>query len=275
MEDNCKEFIISTFTWSFSRLESFYTCKYGWKKKYIDCEEGEGNAFAEYGTLMHSLLESYLKGETDVFDLATQYEERFDPEVPSRFPPNKFVDLRQSYYEKGLNYFESFTDVLDEPYEVIGVEKQVRFEIAGKPFVGYIDMLVRDSDGNILMLDHKSASSKFNKKNGKPAKSFEDKMLSYRRQQYLYCKALIDEGIRPAYLCWNFFNDGIVYRIPFDETEYQEALRWAELTIALIEAETDFDPIECNYYCKNICDYRHACEHCTWENWGGEAETFE
>lgn len=266
MEDNCKEFIISTFTWSFSRLESFYTCKYGWKKKYIDCEEGEGNAFSSYGSLCHRLLQDYSNGVLDAFDLASQYEERFDPEVPERFPPNKFVDLRQSYYEKGLRYFESFAGILPMDYEVLGVEKKVDFEIAGKPFVGYIDLLAKTEDGSIVVIDHKSANSKPNR-NGKPAKSFAAKMLMYQRQLYLYCKALIDSGIKPDYLCWNFFNDGYTHMIPFDQKDYDEAIQWAEDTIRLIEEETEFEPRIEYFYCHYLCDYKNACEHCVWENW--------
>ena len=269
MEDNCKDFIISTFTWSFSRLESFYTCKYGWKKKYIDCEDGENNVFAEYGTLCHSLLEAYSKGELDAFDLASQYEERFDPEVPDRFPPNKFVDLRESYYNKGLGYFESFSGILPMEYEALGVEKKVTFEIAGKPFVGYIDLLAKTDDGSVIVVDHKSASSKWTK-SGKPAKSFADKMQMYRRQLYLYSKALIDSGIKPDYLCWNFFNDCYTYMIPFEQADYEEAIQWAEDTIRLIETETEFEPNIDFFFCHYICDHRNNCEHCTWENWDNE-----
>ena len=268
MEDN--GFILDTMTWSFSRLESFYTCKFGWKKKYIDCEEGENNAFASYGTLVHQMLQEYSEGQLDAFDMVDEYENRFDTAVPESFPPNKFVDLRESYYNKGRQYFETFTGVFDDAHEVLGVEKKVNFEIAGKPFVGYIDLLVKDPDGKVTVADHKSATAKFNKRDGKPAKSFADKMLSYRRQLYLYCKALIDEGIKPDYLCWNFFNDGIMYTILFNQEEYEEAIQWAEDTIKLIEEETEFEPTCSDYYCRNICDFRNNCEHCVRENWTGE-----
>ena len=71
MEDN--SFIIDSMRWSFSRLESFYTCPYSWKRHYIDCEEGANNAFAQYGSLCHRLLEQYEKGEIDIFDISQEY----------------------------------------------------------------------------------------------------------------------------------------------------------------------------------------------------------
>lgn len=264
MEDNSNDFILDTMTWSFSRLESFYSCPYGWKKRYIDCESGESNAFAEYGTLAHKLLEEYSKGEIDGFDLATEYEDRFDDAVQYDFPPNKFVDMRETYYNKGLRYFEEFDGILPEEYEVLGVEKKVNFEIADKPFVGYIDLLVKTADGKIGVVDHKSASAKF-KRNGEPAKAFAEKMLMYKRQLYLYCKALIDGGLQPDFLCWNFFNDQYVYKIPFSQEEYDEAIAWATETIRLIGEEENWEPVCDFYYCHYICDSRNDCEYCIWE----------
>lgn len=258
MKEN--DFILDTMTWSFSRLESFDQCPYGWYQKYVMCEDGENNAFAEYGSLCHSLLEGYSKGEIDAFDLASEYERRFDEEVVDDFPPNKYVDMRESYFYKGLDYFESFSGILDGDYEVIGVEQKVDFEIDGKKFIGYVDLLVRDHEGKIICCDHKSANLKF-KKNGDITKGDAEKLQMYKRQQYLYSKCLIEEGYKPDYLCWNFFNNGMVYKIPFDECEYNEALQWAADTIKKIEAAEEFEPRPNHYFCHNICDQRMACSY--------------
>lgn len=260
-------FIIDGMTWSFSRLEAFYQCPYGWKKRYIDCESGEDNAYAQYGKLCHELHEEYFTYKLTYFELAQEYERRFDEEVTEPFPYNAYSDLRQSYFEKGLRYFEEFSEeaIVGDAAEILGVEKEVRFEIGGRPFVGYIDLLYKDSYGDIVIYDHKSASSKF-KKNGEPTKAFAEKMKMYKRQLYLYSKALIDQGLHPRWLCWNFFNDQSVYKIPFDFEEYKEAVDWAENTIKMIETEENFDPHEDWYFCHNICNSRHDCEYCMWEN---------
>jgi hypothetical protein len=251
-------FILDTMTWSFSRLESFYNCPYAWKRKYIDCEKGENNAFASYGTLCHSLLEQYLKGKLGAFDLAGEYEQRFDEEIPEEFPYNKYTDLRESYFYKGFNYFSEFVDLIDCDYEVLGVEKKVEFNIDKYQFVGYIDALLMDSDKNIIIMDQKSASLSW-LKNGSPAKKSVEKMKMYERQLYLYSKALIDAGMTPKFLCWNFFNDGKIYKIQFDQNNYNETIKWALETISLIEKETEFEMKEEYYFCKNICDYRNNC----------------
>lgn len=264
MEDN--SFILDGMTWSYSRLSSFDNCKYEWKRHYIDCEDGENNGLAEAGTLMHQLLEEYSNGSLDIFDMEWEFARRFDEAVPDSFPPNKYVNLRESYYKKGIKYLEEFSGILPGGYEVLGVEKKVRFEIAGKPFVGYIDLLAKDSDGAIICVDHKSSSAKV-LKNGKPSKAFAEKLVGYKRQLYLYCKALIDDGLKPDFLCWNFFNEGIIYKIPFDEAEYCDAILWAGNVINEIEKEEEFEPNIDYFYCHNLCMYRHSCEHCLWENW--------
>ena len=256
------DFIIDNMTWSFSRLESFHTCKYMWKKQYIDCEDGEQNAFASYGTLGHKLLEQYAKGELDTFDLAGEYESRFDEAVPEEFPPNKFVDMRESYYNKGLAYFESIGDRLGE-YKILGVEKKVEFELYGKPFVGYIDLLL-EKDGEIYCVDHKSANIQF-KKNGEPNKSSSEKMQTYKYQLYMYSKALIDAGIKVDYLVWNFFNNQHIYKIPWKQEEYEETLRWVKDTLDAIDAEEGWEPNCDFYFCHYICNYRGSCEHVEWK----------
>ena len=257
MEDN--SFILDNMRWSFSRLESFYTCPYSWKRRYIDCEEGQNNAFAEYGSLCHKLLEQYEKGEIDIFDISQEYEDRFNNEVQQDFPPNKYVNLRDSYYSKGLAYFDNLDLNLDD-FKILGVEKEVTFEIYKKPFVGYIDLLLEDKDGKIIVADHKSASIKLTKKN-EIAKSSVEKMEAYKKQLYLYAKPVIAEYGHVDYLWWNLFNEQSWYKIPFNQEEYKAALQWAEDTIKLIEQETEWKPNPDFYKCAFICDYRNYCEY--------------
>ena len=253
-------FVINTMTWSYSRLESFYNCKYAWKRQYIDCEEGDNNAYAQYGSACHKVLERYLKNEITMFDMATEYERLFGEYITEDFPYNKNTDLAESYFNKGLRYFEEFSDVFPNMKDTLGVEMKLNFEIDDYPFVGFIDLLATDTDGHLVVVDHKSAGTKF-KKNGDPAKAFAEKLEGYKRQLYLYCKGLIDQGMQPEFLLWNFFNDQVVYQIPFDRSEYKAALKWAVDTIHLIENEQDFEPKEDYNFCRNLCNLRNVCPY--------------
>lgn len=260
MKDTGYEFILALMTWSFTRLESFYQCKSAWKRKYVDCEQDRSeNAFSQYGSISHKVLEEFLKGQIGMFEMADEYKDLFARQITEPFPYNKSSDLAESYYNKGLKYFEEFTDVFPGIDEVLGVEKKVKFNIEGYSFIGFIDVLAKNKDGKVVVCDHKSASVKF-KKNGEPTKKAAEKMEMYKKQLYLYCKALIDQGIKPDILCWNFFNDQNVYMIPFKENEYQDTLKWAVDTIHLIEQEENFDLHDDFYFCHNICEFRHKCE---------------
>lgn len=261
MEDEL-DFLLDTMTWSFSRLNSFYNCPYEWKLRYIDCNKSENGFFGEYGSLIHKILEKYEKGELSLFELNDYYEEHFSEDVPHDAPPNKYVDIKQSYYEKGLDYFNNIDLDLDK-YEVLGVEKEVRFQIAGKDFVGYIDLLLKEKEtGKIIILDHKSASIKI-LKNGKVSKSDQEHVREFIRQLCLYAIPVIEEYGHVDELWWNLFKDKNWLKMSFNKEDYDEAIQWAEDTLKLIETEKEWLPNNSSlYYCNYLCGQRnHACEY--------------
>lgn len=261
MEDEL-DFLLDTMTWSFSRLNSFYNCPYEWKLRYIDCNKSENGFFGEYGSLIHKILEKYEKGELSLFELNDYYEEHFSESVPHDAPPNKYVDIKQSYYEKGLDYFNNIDLDLDK-YEVLGVEKEVRFQIAGKDFVGYIDLLLKEKEkGKIIILDHKSASIKI-LKNGKVSKSDQEHVREFIRQLCLYAIPIIEEYGHVDELWWNLFKDKNWLKMPFNKEDYDEAIQWAEDTLKLIETEKEWLPNNSSsYYCNYLCGQRNnACEY--------------
>ena len=249
-------------TWSFSRLNSFYNCPYEWRLHYMDCNKSENGFFGEYGSLIHKILEKYEKGELSLFELNDYYEEHFSESVPHDAPPNKYVDIKQSYYEKGLDYFNNIDLDLDK-YEVLGVEKEVRFQIAGKDFVGYIDLLLKEKEtGKIIILDHKSASIKI-LKNGKVSKSDQEHVREFIRQLCLYAIPIIEEYGHVDELWWNLFKDKNWLKMPFNKEDYDEAIQWAEDTLKLIETEKEWLPNNSSsYYCNYLCGQRNnACEY--------------
>ena len=260
MEDEL-DFLLDTMTWSFSRLNSFYNCPYEWKLRYIDCNKSENGFFGEYGSLIHKILEKYEKGELSLFELNDYYEEHFSENVPHDAPPNKYVDIKQSYYEKGLDYFNNIDLDLDK-YEVLGVEKEVRFQIPGKDFIGYIDLLLKEKEtGKIIILDHKSASIKI-LKNGKVSKSEQEHVREFIRQLCLYAIPVIEEYGHVDELWWNLFKDKNWLKMPFNKEDYDEAIQWAEDTLKLIETEKEWLPNPDFYYCNYLCGQRnHACEY--------------
>ena len=255
-----EQFIIDTMTWSFSRLNSFYNCPHEWYCQYIEDNRGENGFFGEFGGACHKVLERYEKGEISIFELSQAYDEQFKNDVVHDAPPNKYVDSAQSYYEKGMDYFDNI-DLDLENYEILGVEKEVRFQLCGKDFVGYIDLLLKEkATGKIIILDHKSASIKFTKK-GEVSKGDQDHVREFIRQLCLYAIPVIKEYGHVDELWWNLFKERKWLKMDFKKEDYDEAIKWAEDTIKLIENEKEYP---CNpdfFYCNYLCSQRNnACE---------------
>ena len=263
-EKSYNNFLLDTMTWSFSRVN--YSCLYEFYLHYIQCNSSENSFFSQFGTYAHQILEKYAKGELSLFDLAPYYEKHFDEEVWMDAPYIKNGDLKENYFYKGLEYFENLQPFL-EKYEVLGIEKEVRFNVGGHDFVGYIDLLLRDKEtGKITILDHKSGSVKL-LKNGTVSKSQKEQehFLEFKRQLYLYSIPIIEEYGRVDYLCWNLFKDGNILTIPWNETEYDEAQEWAWSQIQKLYNRNEWpekENADKDYYCRNLCGQREICEYC-------------
>ena len=263
------QFIIGTMEYSFSRLHSFYNCQREWHQVYIDCESKESSAMAQFGSLVHKILEMYAKGELEIFELSQYYEEHFAENVTYDFPRNQYVDLREKYYSQGLDYFDNI-DLDLERYEVLGVERKEEFKIGDYDCIGFIDLLLRDKEtGEIIILDHKSASIGI-LKSGKIAKKDREHFENFKKQLYLYSIPIIEQYGHVDKLKWNLFRDQKYIEIPWDKKEYEESIEWAKDTITAIENEKEWginpelekamaDGKYPPFYCMNLCSQRWTC----------------
>jgi hypothetical protein len=77
----------------------------GWNPAVPAREQGENNAFAQYGSFVHSLLERWGKDELAEYELLGEYEDKFFDRVTQEFPPNKYTDLSKKYYDDGVQFF--------------------------------------------------------------------------------------------------------------------------------------------------------------------------
>ena len=259
-EYNCEDFIISTMRWSYSRLNNYYSgCPYEFKRHYIDCEPSKQGFYGAGGGFTHETIEKYATRQLDVWDLPTYFEEHFAEEVPYDAPPNKYKDLKQDWFDSVLDYFNNIDLPIDD-YEIVGVEKRVDFDVGGYPFIGFIDLLLRDPvDGKLILCDHKTSVIK-RLKSGAISKSDQEHFLGFKRQQYLYTKAILEEYGSDSVkeLWWNMVRQRDWIKIPFNQDEYEEAQTWALNTIHRIEQETEWLPNPQPFYCRYLC----GCEFC-------------
>ena len=255
-------FILDGAQYSYSKLSAFYKCRYCWKRTYIDLDRGEDTAFSEYGTLLHKILELYAKQELQPFEVSQYYIDHYQEYVTHDFPPNKFKDLNELYYNAGLDYLNNLDFILDK-YEILGVEKRVEFEVDGHKIVGYIDLLLKDKQtGDITVLDHKSANLKF-LKNGDISSTSLEQFEGFKKQLLLYSQGVYEEyHTYPKYLSWNLFRVQKIHTVEFNKTELKEAMKWVEDTIHYIEAEEKFAPDNKNeFWCNYICSQSNCCPY--------------
>lgn len=244
--------MIEDMRWSFSRVNGWHGCRACWYQTYIIGDRGDTNAFADYGTISHELLESYLKDEISELDLAYEFEKRFI-EAELDFPPNQYVNLRDTYYKQGMAYFNTI-DLLDM-YEVLDVELPIDVNIHGYQVIGFIDAVLRHrKSGKIIVLDHKSKAK------------FEDanEQKEYARQLYIYSKGVYEKYKEyPSQLVFNRFRKKEYTRIPFKQEDYMEACDWLRDTIEDIKMAFKFpvmhedDP----FFTLYICNHRNKEWH--------------
>lgn len=247
-------FLPDDFVYHYTTLSQFDECPYSFYLQHVEQQPEAENAFAQFGTLMHQLIDEWAKGVLPASDMPAAWANRYPLQVTACYPPYlKKHDYPNKAYQKAITYLADFQGFA--PYEVLCTELTCSTRIAGAPLMGTIDMLLRHPDtGKLVMMDHKSKSQKTCKKDL-------PKML---RQLYLYsCFVFQKYEQFPTELCFNLFTEGTIVRTPFEKAEYLKVMQWAEDTIRKIqhsELDTFLTPkAKRDFYCMEICGARFHC----------------
>ena len=252
-------FLISGMTWSYSRIKTFTDCPYKFLLRYIYCVPEEAKFFSSYGSFVHSILEKFHNNEIDKRSLVGYYLLHFNSEVSGRPPSDSIF---KNYFESGINYFKNLEHTKDE---ILGVEKKVEWNIRGYNFTGYIDLITRDKDGDVKIIDNKSRDLKNRSKRfmngGKPTQT--DIMLDdYLRQLYLYADGIKSTtGTKVSALEFNCFRTGAVITEPYMNSAAKQSLDWAIDSIEKIKKESEWAPNFNEWSCEHICGVNNDCEY--------------
>ena len=253
----------SNFRYSFSKIAAFRQCPMSFYLTYVENPGSDDELpgyFSEYGSLMHSILEQYYKGQLPVFCLADEWRSRYESEVivaPPPFPKG----FGEKIYNAAIQYLENFEGVPDG-YNVLSVEKKFVLDIGGYPVSGIADLVLCNTalQPDIIIVDHKTKSMASMKK----------EYQIYRMQLYLYaiwCKQ--EYGVYPKTLRFNMVKDMVNIDEPFDETMVDVTKKWFLDGIREIEACDLFeDWHSCigaeetkePYFCKWICSVNPSCD---------------
>ena len=209
--------------------------------------------FSDFGSLMHKVIEKYLKGELRKNDLVQYYLTHFRQDVIGKAPSG---DIFKNYFEQGLHYLNH----IDFPYKTpLGVEERMDFLVDGIPFTGIIDCIAEDE--GLVILDNKSRALKPRSNRKTPTKS-DLELDDYLRQLYLYSIPVKERfGTYPVRQEFNCFRTGQLISEPFREDKLQETKAWALNSIEKIKNNEDWRPDMDFWKCRYLCDLNHECEY--------------
>lgn len=253
--------IISDMTWSYSRITTFEDCKYRFYLKYIKHIESIRHFFADYGSFMHLIIEKYLLKELKKEELVSYYLTEFRRNVVGKAPNHTIF---QNYFRQGIEYLSTIEYPKDE---ILGVEKEVAFNIEDMKFIGYIDKVSRNADG-IDITDNKSRALKERSGRQSPIKT-DLELDEYLRQLYIYAIPIeMEYKETPNNLIFNCFRTKTLIKEPFSEKTYEDTKKWALKTIENISKEEDWNPNIEWFKCKYLCDVCNECEY--YQMFGGD-----
>lgn len=267
---------ISEAVFSFSKLKTFETCPYSWYDIYVNKAERIQNAFSQYGTLAHSILERYAVGKKTgeskllTWELVSLLNDEFKDAITESFPKNPYYDsdaMKQRYYDSALTFFSEVDDceivanIESERFEILGVEYEFNFPIKVEDktygYRGFIDLVVRDREDNgIIIIDHKSKSIKASAKGIPAEKDIRDAYL----QMSSYATAIFLEfGQYPKEIWINAFKIQKIFKKKFDLKMAEEAVTWAGEIIKKLEVEKEFPKKPDSFFCLQLCSCRNVC----------------
>lgn len=235
--------------YSYTQLSAFEQCQYSWYLLYQQHAKRESNAFSSYGSLVHELLEQCAKGEIAQDALADLFDWQFDEAIREKFPPNKYVDLRQSYHKQGVAFFAGFEGF--DGMDILGVEEHFVLDRGDYALQGYIDLIYRQKD-QLICRDWKSAKA-----------WSKQELADHAKQVYLYsahCKEKY--GQYPDLLEFFHFREGNKKSvIVFSEKDYQNALDWADAVVEKINCTWDYRHNYDDFFCSHLCSCRSSCPY--------------
>ena len=249
------------YRWSYSRVSKYNDCKYAWFLKYIEEVNTEELFFSQFGSFLHEIYASVLLGEMTSSKALEYYLVNYRTKVNSKAPSDKIF---LSYFKSGIKAVEEIDDFLEvvSGYKIVGVEMPVQFDIGDREFVGVIDLLLQDSDGNYIVVDHKAKTLKARSKRGTLKSDAE--LDKYFEQLYLYSEAvkqMFDKYPKELWLhCYRNEKDKIIKEtVSLDRLDLIK--NSTECRVEEIVETESWTP-NCDWFaCTNLCECHNECEY--------------
>jgi len=170
---------------SYSELKNWEFCPFYHKLTYIDgIKSFKGNEYTAFGTAIHDVCEKKLLGEN--FNAEETFIKKFQKELKSLENDKVEFDLERAMgmIPQAISLLPEIEPALEDyfkKYEIISSEEKLMVPINENiDFKGYIDAVVKTSDGKYHIVDWKSTSWGWN------SRRRTDPMVTYQLTLYKY-----------------------------------------------------------------------------------------
>jgi len=172
---------------SYSELKNWTKCPWYHKKVHIEKIAGfVGNEYTAFGSALHLVCENKLMGQSK--DPEAEFLEEFINQI--KILKGRQVELRSDLLKDMRGQVQGIIPEIDpavreyfDSYEVVGTEERLYesidfFQDAEYKFKGFIDLILKTSDGKYHIVDWKSCSWGWNRERR------QDKMTTYQLTLY-------------------------------------------------------------------------------------------
>lgn len=148
--------------WSWSRVNCYDNSPYEYYLKYIgDKEEDRCDCcYTTLGTICHDILDKYYENNISYDDMINEFEDGWLTAIDIadlKFDRNDSEKDKKisSKYKRNLQHFFENHYIYENQ---LLIEKPITVNVNGNIFVGYIDALYKDNDGNYNIIDFKTST---------------------------------------------------------------------------------------------------------------------
>jgi putative RecB family exonuclease len=154
---------------SYSQVACYLSCPLQYRLKYLDKVEPAFNSAAlAFGSAIHEAVAAFHQSRLEADPLSSDQMLDVYRDQWRRAGQVKFFngDSENTLLEKARQMLQVFHESADQNVQVIGVEEFFEIPLGGLPlFQGYIDLIEQSPDGEVILVDLKTASKKLSQSN--------------------------------------------------------------------------------------------------------------
>lgn len=230
---------LATVRLSYSRLNTYELCPAQYFYNYILQSEQLFSPPAVLGNIVHSTMEDHVGDELDLDQMLTSMERHREDYDPEGQIPDQLI-------KTGKKCLTDFYDRhKDEEFEIIAKEMPFEMVLGAGYFTGFIDIVLRLPNGEILAIDLKTG--KFEVEEGEVPTNLQLGIYAIALQK-IYPDTPINVELY-------YMRSGRRKRHRFNDEELDNMKRMVHDRVMEVLEDKDFKHTDNNKICRYLCDF--------------------